>query len=118
MATITLTFDNPLNVSIQIGDTMYYCPTIESGGFDTAPQSGIVEIGTINSINQTTNAIVCNILATAAAPGASDFYLFSKDNKFNMASPIGYYAKAKLENDSTSKGEIFAVACDVFESSK
>ena len=61
---------------------------------------------------------VCEIVGTAAIPGADDFYLFSKDNKFNMASPLGYYAKARFENNSTIKSEIFTVACDIFESSK
>jgi|21_taG_2_1085346.scaffolds.fasta_scaffold12044_3 hypothetical protein len=118
MAEITLTFDNTLNASVQVGDTVYHCPTTLSGGFNTATQGAIIEIGTITSINYSTNIIVCNILETSAAPGADDFYLFSKDNKVNMTSPLGYFAKAKFENNSTSKSEMFTAACDIFESSK
>jgi len=44
--------------------------------------------------------------------------LFSKDNAVNMSSPLGYFAKAKIVNDSKIKSEIFSIACEVFESSK
>ena len=118
MGTITLTFDNTLNTSVQVGDTVYHCPTESLGGFNTSAQSTIVEIGAITSINYSTNVIVCDILETSAVPGANDFYLFSKDNKVNMTSPLGYFAKAKFENNSTSKSEMFTAACDIFESSK
>jgi hypothetical protein len=118
MDTITLTFDNTLNTSIQVGDTVYHCPITENGGFDTAAQVSIIEIGAITSIDYATNVIECDISDTSAVPGDDDFYLFSKDNKVNMTSPLGYYAKAKFENDSTSKSEMFTAACDIFESSK
>lgn len=118
MATITLTFDNTLNTSVQVGDTVYHCPTTSIGEFSTATQGAIIELGAIVSINYSTNVIVCNILETSVAPAASDFYLFSKDNKVNMASPVGYFAKAKFENNSTNKSEMFTAACDIFESSK
>ena len=118
MATITLTFDNTLNTSVQVGDTVYRCTTTDLGGFSTSAQSAIIEVGAITSINYITNVIVCDILETSAVPGASDFYLFSKDNKVNMTSPLGYFAKAKFENNSTSKSEMFTAACDIFESSK
>ena len=89
MGTITLTFDNTLNTSVQVGDTVYRCTTTDLGGFSTSAQSAIIEVGTITSIN-----------------------------KVNMTSPLGYFAKAKFENNSTSKSEMFTAACDIFESSK
>ena len=48
----------------------------------------------------------------------NSFIMFSKDNAVNMSSPLGYFGQAKFVNDSTIKGEIFATACDIEESSK
>ena len=44
--------------------------------------------------------------------------MFSKDNAINMTSPTGYYAQAKLENNSKIKSEMFAVSVDGRASSK
>jgi hypothetical protein len=44
--------------------------------------------------------------------------MFSKDNKVNLSSGLGYYASATLRNDSPDKAELFNVGADVFESSK
>ncbi len=44
--------------------------------------------------------------------------MFSKTNSFNTSSIKGYYAKVRLDNDSTEKIELFAVSSDISESSK
>jgi hypothetical protein len=44
--------------------------------------------------------------------------LFSKDNKANMSSLLGYYAEATVRNNSPSKGEMFQISADYFDSSK
>jgi hypothetical protein len=46
------------------------------------------------------------------------FIMFSKDNKVNLSSVLGYYASVTFKNDSTEKAELFNVGADVFESSK
>ena len=46
------------------------------------------------------------------------YIFFSKTNKTNLASLVGYYGLAKFRNNSTVKAELFATACEVFESSK
>ena len=51
-------------------------------------------------------------------PSVGDFQMFSKDNSVNLSSPLGYYARAKIENNSKVKSEMFGVSVDVFESSK
>ena len=53
-----------------------------------------------------------------APPPTGSFVLFSKDNRVNSVSPLGYYALAKFKNDSKVKSEMFATACEVFISSK
>jgi hypothetical protein len=128
MPNISLTFIMPINTSVQIGDTAYYCDnTLEEGGFTTATQSSIQEIGPISNITSfvgplgtTQYVIVCSpdIASETNIPAANDFIMFSKDNAVNISSPTGYYAQAKFVNKSIEKSEMFATACDVFESSK
>ena len=54
------------------------------------------------------------------AAGLSDkFILFSKNNKANLSSPLGYFASVKLVNDdTTAAAELFSIATEMFESSK
>ena len=125
MATITMVFPDPLNVSLQIGDTAYYVPTNTHGGFLTSLNSGataeetIVEIGAVASITQNTNTItVTTSLTTANLPTTSHYIFFSKDNKANLSSLLGYYSLLKLRNNSIEKSEIFSVGTDWVESSK
>ena len=44
--------------------------------------------------------------------------IFTKDNKANMSSLLGYYAKIQMKNNSTSEAELFSIGADFFESSK
>jgi hypothetical protein len=125
MATITMVFPDPLNVSLQIGDTAYYVPTNTHGGFLTSLNSGgtaeetIVEIGSVASITQNTNTItVTTSLTTANLPTTSHYIFFSKDNKANLSTILGYYAEVKFSNNSTTEAELFSIGADIFESSK
>ena len=124
MPSITLTFTAPLNVSCQVGDTAYYVSTAQDGGFDVNSTS-VVEIGTILQIttqdsNSTFNDRV--IVDSPTIDGFSDtknyFILFSKDNKANLSSPLGYYSQVKLTNNSTTQAELYSVGMDIFVSSK
>jgi hypothetical protein len=122
----TLTFEAPLNVSCQVGDTAYYVSTSSGttadGGF-TNQSGSIVEIGSIRQINNASSSaptiLVDTILGYAELNGQNDkFILFNKDNKANMSSPVGYYASVKMANNSTTAAELFSVGMDSFESSK
>ena len=55
-------------------------------------------------------------LTTTCTDGS--FIMFSKDNKVNMSSMLGYYASIEYRNDSLEKAELFKVGAEVFESSK
>jgi len=118
MPSITLTFANALNTSVQVGDTAYYCDTDTSvTGFTSAGMGDIIEIGDITDIAD--NVITCDISGATIPPTTdTSFILFSKDNKVNMSSPLGYYGLAQFKNGSTIKGEMFAASCNIFESSK
>jgi hypothetical protein len=112
---IILSFDFPLNVSVQVGDTAYFVVTTTSSFFNIN-SSNVVRIGVITAIDQATNIITTD--SSGTAPGVGDFILFSKDNKINMASMLGYYAEATIRNSSTSKAELFSISSDYIESSK
>lgn len=119
MTTITLTFSSDVNTSVQVGDTAYYCPTTSTAGFSTASNSDIIELGTITSVNISTNTIgVTPLSVTTLIPPVGSFILFSKDNAVNMSSPLGYYSLIQFRNNSLEKGEIFSAACETFGSSK
>tara|TARA_R100000655_G_scaffold82855_1_gene122392 strand:- start:118 stop:498 length:381 start_codon:yes stop_codon:yes gene_type:complete len=126
MASISLTFPDPLNVSLQIGDTAYYVATNTKGGFLTSQQSGstseetIVKIGVVSAITQHTNTITIatNTLQSNQIPTTSSYIFFSKDNEVNSSSLLGYFAKVTFTNDSTTEAELFSVGCVVGESSK
>jgi hypothetical protein len=107
---ITLTFPQPLNTSVQVGDTVYY--TNDINGND------IVEIGIITNINQGLNQIVANIDGVTIRPSLASFILFSKTNKANTSALKGYYAEVGMINDSKKKIELFSLASETFESSK
>ena len=123
MALATLTFSAPINVSCQVGDTAYYVATTTSGGF-SVDDSSIVMIGDIVQIqNPTTTTPVITARTTLGYTelnGLTDkFILFSKDNKANLNSPVGYYASLKMVNaDRANPAELFSVAAEVFNSSK
>lgn len=123
MAIATLTFSSPINVSCQVGDTVYYVNTTSSGGFTTNDTNSVVEIGDIREIENPTGSTpiirAFTILGNTELTLSDKFILFSKDNKANMNSPIGYYASLKMTNDDRANpSELFSVATEIFESSK
>ena len=120
MAVLTLTFSAPLNVSCQVGDTAYYVNTTASGGF-TVNSNNVTEIGTIKAITggatpAPTITIDTNLPNTINTQ--SYYIFFSKDNKANLSSLLGYYADVKFKNDSTIEAELYSIGVDTFNSSK
>lgn len=122
MPSITVTFTNELNESVQLGDVLYYVnPASETMQGTPSPilnSNTVVEVGAITAINYATNIITANIANSTALPTGTSFFLFSKDNRANMASLLGYYAEVEMSNNSTIKAELFSVGSEIFESSK
>jgi len=58
------------------------------------------------------------IATTTNCVGTGSYIMFSKDNKANMSSILGYYASVEYRNSSQIKSELFNVGADFFESSK
>ena len=146
MPIIQISFNNPLNVSVQLGDVAYFSNPIPVGGVGnpvspgeqwaatvtphlTNDQQDIIKIGEIQNIipwNGTFSAIVCNMsqilfnlyFAQLSTVNRKSFIMFSKDNKANMANILGYYASVEFRNSSQVKSELFNVGTDFLESSK
>ena len=120
MPTIQLQFSTIQQLSLQMGDTVYYATMDnETGGFQiNDTDEDLVLIGTITNINSTTSTITCNIAADTPFPTTTSFILFAKDSEVNTSSLLGYYGSAKFINDSSNKAEMFSVGCEINESSK
>lgn len=135
---VQLTFLYPLNVSVQIGDVAYFSNSTAVGPSQTwaatttphmtSSQSDIKMIGEIVDIGQwngTFSTIVCNMpqglyndYYAELTPPNQPFIMFSKDNKANLSSLLGYYAEVEFKNNSTDEAELFSIGSEVFESSK
>lgn len=116
---ITLTFQHPLNHSLQVGDTVWYTEVSPSGGYDVAPTA--TKLGTVVEVSdqyQAHQIKVSNNILTSAPSLADKYIMFSKDNRANLTSLVGYYAEAKFENNSKEKAELFSVSSEVAQSSK
>ena len=128
MPSITVNFNNELNESVQLGDTLYYVNPAsetmqgdhESSGTQTPilNSNSIVEVDISDPTLNNSAFIVALLLNSTALPTGSSFFLFSKDNRANMASLLGYYAEVELSNNATIKAELFSVGSEIFESSK
>tara|TARA_R110002072_G_scaffold169426_2_gene323063 strand:- start:404 stop:766 length:363 start_codon:yes stop_codon:yes gene_type:complete len=120
MAEIVIQFANQeINTSLQIGDLAYYCDVSTLDGFNINSNS-LILIGTVTAIGA--SSVTCSSndsgIVMNDPPTLGSFVLFSKDNAVNMSSPLGYFAEVEFVNNDTLKSEMFATACDVFESSK
>ena len=139
MALITLTFNFPLNVSVQANPlatfnnhqgahVVYYVPTVPVptshtppvttpqvwAGTTTPHQTGnnVIEIGPVIQIipwNGVQAVIIADTPPSTIPPAQNDFIFFSKDNKANLSSMLGYFASVEFRNDSKTEGELFSV---------
>jgi len=123
MPSITFTLTHPLNQAIQPGttDVAYYADTStytfsDSSTVDYADT--FVRLGAITAVNYAAKQITCDVASNTVLPASNDFLFFSKDNRANMTSLLGYYAEVEVQNNSTDKAEIFAMGSEIFESSK
>ena len=138
MADIQLDFPHDINVSVQLGDLVYWVETNPVGTpgtlgnwastttpHDTASREEVILMGPVIEFipwNGTITSIIADyddaIAAIYGPPNEGDFIMFSKDNKVNLSSLLGYYSLLKLGNNSTSKAEMFSVGANFIESSK
>ena len=92
---------------------------------DSAPRENVILIGPVLQFIPW-DGVVTSIIADYSdslaqvygMPSIVDFIMFSKDNKVNLSSLLGYYSRVQFRNNSTSEAELFAVGADFVESSK
>lgn len=124
MPIAALTFANPLNSSLQIGDIVYYSTPGQapSSSFSTSVTGGMTKLGVVFSM--LTNPIRVMVIYEDSASGGvnppahGDYIMFEKDKQVNSSSLIGYYASVELINDSREDIELFSLGSEVSESSK
>ena len=104
--TITMTFTNDINTSLQIIDIVYH-------------QKNDGTLQTVGKCTATTaKTLTCEIPEAQIRPTSSQMILFSKNNRANLSSVNGYYAEVKMRNDDSDAVELYAVGSEIFESSK
>ena len=110
---MTINLNENINSSLQVGDTLYYVTLSNDLPISEANVDHIL-IGKVTNING--NSIETE--ETAATPEIGDFLMFVKDNRVNTSGLKGYYAKVRLQTDSSNKSKLFSVSAEVSESSK
>lgn len=114
MASITLNFNNPINVSMQsnsegpdyVGADIVY--------FQTS-SNDIYKLGPCIAVTQ--NSITCEIDDSTQRPSDGDFIFFAKSPEINTSGIVGYYAEVDMEITATTKKELFSVNSEIFISS-
>ena len=133
MALITLPFNtDPQLTGAAVGDSVYYIDSTnlanasaENGGTNSSLDN-VIFMGLIEAfvnISASTWAIVVNNVVSDVTynytmPTQNDYVFFTKNNEYNMAAVLGYYAQVKFINDSTEAAELFSIGMVVAESSK
>ena len=122
MATVTLTFSNSINASLQAKATDVASNTsnTDNGAWDNiyfvqisnGKQFGDVKyLGYCTAVNRTNNTVSVEVATNAPT-------FFAKSNIVNTSALSGYYAEIEMKNDSTSYAELFAVSSQISISSK
>jgi len=128
---ITLSFNQPINVSVQPGDFAYFTGTSTSAGFNTSPIGSVTYIGNVTNVSSSGGThflaidVVNNTLLPVGAGGtitinipAGSFIMFSKHTQVNISGVLGYYAKVTMRNYSNGPIELYSLGSDVIENSK
>ena len=128
MPIINIPFDNPINISAQVGDMVYAVSTASAGGavdsFEKGYLSNAFEIGWIQQIiNQegldTSVRPTLRVMQTNnnLPNSQQDYIMFSKNKAVNTSGISGYYAEVTFKNSSLKDVELFSVGSEIAISS-
>jgi len=123
-----LTFEHDLNASLQVGDSIWYAPTTQSGGYNitSTNSNNFALLGQVTSVSSQYRLAEIEV----EIPGFdlpqdlglvldnTTYVMFSKNKKINLSDLKGYYAEINLVNNSTDKIELFAIGSSTAISSK
>ena len=128
MPIINIPFDNPINISAQVGDMVYAVNTASAGGavdsFKKGSLSGSLKIGWITeiinqegldpSVRPTLRVMQTN---NNLPTPQQNYIMFSKNKAVNTSGILGYYAEVTLKNHSLKDIELFSVGTGIAISS-
>jgi hypothetical protein len=107
--TFEMVFNNPINISVQLGDDIFYKNS----------SNNILRIGALGLISaDRKNIRVTDEEGIGAPPTAGDYIFAVKDNTLNTSGITGYYSTITMTNTSSAKSELFAVNTEAFISSE
>lgn len=106
MDSITMTFNGDVNVSLAVGDIVF---------FKSASTDKVYQMGAATSLGS--NALICEISPGTPRPAIGDFIFFVKSAEINLSGLTGYYASVTMEVTGSAKKELFAVSTEIFPSS-
>ena len=112
MAYELITFETPLNTSIQVGDIAHFSAVTNSIVIQPSEEAGIIV-----EVNKTDQSIVIERTSNVSI-GIGNFISFSKNISVNESSLKGYYANVIFENSSHTRSELFAISSEIAISSK
>ena len=118
---VVITFDEDINTSLSLNDTIYYVTDANIGDGDVIDSAGLVEYPLpIVSIGKNTITVEHDNSTNTPAPifEEGDFVLFKKNSNINKSGVTGYYAEVTFGNSATDKAELFSVSSQINESSK
>tara|TARA_R100001463_G_scaffold29257_4_gene66615 strand:+ start:5702 stop:6076 length:375 start_codon:yes stop_codon:yes gene_type:complete len=124
MDTLTITLQNPINVSVDVGDDLYFTnpsTNFNESGFDVSDStSNNYLIGEIQSVTTYSNStiIVCSYNNGDPTPTQNSFIMFKKNKKINTSALKGYYSRVRFKNDTTSPAVMYSTTCRIIGSSK
>jgi hypothetical protein len=105
----TVRFDYKINVSVGIGDTIYFL-TNSTGANQL--------FGTVTSISGDRLTMVVSLTGPLPPVASNPDYLFAaKDAEIGTSGLIGYYAQIDLSTAGTGRNELFAIGSETFISS-
>ena len=118
---VVITFDEDINASLSLNDTIHYVAAANIGDGDVIDSANLTEYARpIKSIGKNTITVEHDNTQTIPDPifEQGDFVLFKKDSLINKSGVIGYYAEATFKNSAKNKAELFSASSEINESSK
>jgi hypothetical protein len=106
------------NVSLQLGDTLYYVNNVVNSSGLRNSSSLPIKIGKLTNFDDGGTSLTVNNNVNTSTPQNGDFLMFSKDKSANNTSLLGYYAEVTIANDSTEEAELYSLGSEVAVSSK
>ena len=118
MPLATLTFNDPVNSSLQVGDAIHYTAMSTVPNSNILTSTSLVDFGIVSSISVDLLIITVIYPNGVALPAANDYIMFEKNKQVNTSGLKGYYADVTFTNYSNNYAELFAISSEVTPSSK